>query len=142
LEYQKVENNFIIKLTNGDDIFQSIYQVVNAESIDSAWINGLGACENVVIGSFPISEKKYLKKKLNGDYEIISLVGNLSYKDNLPFLHLHITLSDHDCNVFGGHLFSATVTATCEIILFGMNKKINRKIDEFTGLHLLDLNCG
>ena len=139
MEYQKVDNNYLIRLKNGDEIFESIYTVVKKEQIDSAWINGLGACENVVIGSFPISKKKYIKKKLNGDYEIINLVGNLSCKEKSPFLHLHVTLSDHDCNVYGGHLFTATITATCEIILFEINKKTNRKYDKFTGLYLLDL---
>ena len=43
--------------------------------------------------------------------ELVSFEGNITLKDNQPFLHAHVVLSDHDMNTFGGHLFETTIAA-------------------------------
>ena len=50
-------------------------------------------------------------------YEIASLLGNVMVVDNTPFVHEHIVLGSKAGRVYAGHLYEATVTATCEVII-------------------------
>ena len=60
---------------------------------------------------------------IKGEFELTSLVGNITIKNGNPFVHIHVNVSDEACNAYGGHLFSGTITATGELIIFLSNKK-------------------
>jgi len=55
--------------------------------------------------------------------------------------HVNGTKVDEECNAYGGHLFSGTITATCEMIIMISQNKLLRKMNDHIGLHLWDLNC-
>jgi len=64
-------------------------------------------------------------------------VGNVSLKDNSPFVHAHITLADKKANAYGGHLASGTVVFACEFMLEVFDGPVlQRDFDETTGLFL------
>ena len=130
MEYKRLEDILLVKLERGDDMFSSLYNVIKKEKINFAWINGIGAFEQVSLGAYCLEKK---------DYEIISLQGNCTIKDKEPFLHIHATISDEKCQVFAGHLFSAIITLTCELVFFLSDAKINRVRDNDIGLSLWDL---
>jgi predicted DNA-binding protein with PD1-like motif len=54
-------------------------------------------------------------------------------------LHTHVTLADLDGHVRGGHLFAATVHVTLELVLWPGRARIERGMDEATGLNLWKL---
>ena len=70
---------------------------------------------------------------------IISLNGNISEVDGSPFVHIHIIIGDSDYRTFGGHLGSAIVGITCEIILTMTDDVINRKLNDEFKLNFWDL---
>ena len=113
------KNNDIVyvRMDEGEEIMDSIYKIINKYDIVSGWINGIGAMENIRIGSYDISKKDYHEVDFKGDYELTSLIGNITQKQENPFVHAHITMSDHKCRAFGGHLFYATITATGEFFI-------------------------
>ena len=85
---------------------------------------------------YSIKDKKYHRKQFIGEFELTSLIGNITLKEGLPFSHTHITFSDTNYNVFGGHLFDAKITAAGEFIVqFGFDD-LNRKMDRNIGLPL------
>ena len=45
-----------------------------------------------------------------GKFEIVSLTGTLGCDDK-P--HVHMSISDADCNVFGGHVVEGSKVANC-----------------------------
>ena len=101
----------------------------------NAWINGIGAIDNVEVGYMDVENKKYQKRNFDEYYELLSLIGNITYRDGVPFVHTHVTFSDTEYNVFGGHLFDANITATGEIILSLADSKIDRVYNENIGIH-------
>ena len=142
MTYTKLDDKIIIRLARGKNIFTDLYKILTRESVKSAWINGIGAIENVEVGSYDLKNKRYNRIKLEGVYELISLMGNLSYKEGEPFLHLHVNLSDHECKTYGGHLFNADINATGEFIIYILNVHSSRVYNENIGLHLLEFeNC-
>ena len=133
----KEEKNIIyVRLEKGEEILSSFYEIVKKHNITSGWINGIGAICDVQIGSYNLKGKDYNKVNLEGDYELISLMGNISQKNNDPFLHLHVTLSDEKCIAYGGHLFSAKILATGEFFIKKTESMIPREYDDNIGLYL------
>ena len=141
MKYKVETEKILVSLENGEEVMDSIYQIVTKETISFGWINGIGAMENITLGSYNLRKKGYIKKVLSGEFELTSLIGNISTKEGNPFVHIHVNLSDEECNAYGGHLFSATITATCEIIIFISDNHLYRQESEDIGLYLWNLEC-
>ncbi len=135
MKYRKVGEKIFVSLQSGDLINKSLTEISVKENISNAWINGIGAIDSVEVGYMDVVNKKYQKRNFNDNYELISLIGNISIKDGVPFVHTHITFSDTEYKVFGGHLFDAKITATGEIILTVADSKIDRQFNENVGIH-------
>ena len=140
MEYNKNKNHILLRLENGDEIMNSITEIAVKENINFASITGIGAVNNVEIGLFDFKSKQYKRDRLDGEYELTSLLGNVSMKDRKQFVHIHVNISDQNYKVFGGHLFSANITATGEIIIKVLEANVNRKYDKNIGLYLWDLS--
>ncbi|ESP02859.1 hypothetical protein LOTGIDRAFT_110886 [Lottia gigantea] len=69
---------------------------------------------------------------IKGPFEIVSLVGTLSGGDGG---HLHISLSDVEGKVIGGHVIGNLIVHTTAEILIGECKhtEFNREMDSQTG---------
>jgi predicted DNA-binding protein with PD1-like motif len=135
VKYRKVGEKIFVSLKTGDLINKSLTEISVKENISNAWINGIGAIDSVEVGYMDVVNKKYQKRNFNDNYELISLIGNITIKDGVPFVHTHITFSDTEYKVFGGHLFDAKITATGEIILTVADSKIDRQFNENVGIH-------
>ena len=140
MQYRLEEDKILVSLERGDEILHSIYTVADEVDIKFGWINGIGAAKNITLGSYPMEIKNYIKKEFKGEFELTSLMGNISTKDGNSFVHIHANISDEECNGYGGHLFSGTITATGELIIFLSNSVINREKSSNIGLYLWNLN--
>tara|TARA_Y100001970_G_scaffold50742_1_gene64220 strand:+ start:35019 stop:35453 length:435 start_codon:yes stop_codon:yes gene_type:complete len=140
MKYRLENKKVLVVLEKGEEIFESLYEIIKKLDIKFGWINGIGAASNIILGAYPSSTKEYIKKKFKGEFELASIMGNITTKEDNPFIHIHATISDEECNAFAGHLFTATVSVTCEIILNISNKSIVRKECNEVGLYLWDFN--
>ena len=59
MTYTKLDDKIIIRLARGENIFTDLYKILTRESVKSAWINGIGAIENVEVGSYDLKNKRY-----------------------------------------------------------------------------------
>lgn len=139
MQFRKDKKAFVIKLSKGEKIVESLTEFCRKNKIDFAVFYGIGAVLNADIGFYDLKKKSYFFKKINKPLEITSLIGNISLLNKKHALHAHITLSDERMRAIGGHLKEATVGGTCEIILVEFKTKIKRTYDEETGLNLWDL---
>ena len=44
MNYLRDNNNIFVSLEEGDEVFESLYKVIDSEKIETGWINGLGTC--------------------------------------------------------------------------------------------------
>lgn len=139
MKAKKFGNHWIIRLEIGEDIVEQLQLFCEKENILLGTIQGIGAIDNVTIGLFDPQKGEYYSKTLEGDYEVTSLLGNVSSNDGKPYLHMHITFGDHNYNIHGGHLNRAIVSATCEIFIETISGNVERFKDPTLGLNLLDL---
>lgn len=61
--------------------------------------------------------------------ELLSLIGDVALKDGEPQIHAHLVVGRADGTAHGGHLLSATVRPTCELILTENPKHLQKQID-------------
>ncbi|MFG1485963.1 PPC domain-containing DNA-binding protein [Halobacteriovorax sp. RZ-1] len=139
MQYIKQEECYLIKLYKDEDLFTSLEEFAAAEKLGAGMLKGIGALKDVELGFYHLDTKTYDRKEFKGDFELLSLDGNLSHLDGKPFFHIHTVLGDEDFSCKGGHLFRATVAVTTEIYFFPIVQKIERKMDEEIGLNLLSL---
>ena len=123
-------------LAKGDNINKTFESFAEVKGVGCAWLNGIGALENPEIGYYSLEDKSYHRKTFKGEYELTSLIGNITLKEGKPFSHTHITFSDTEFRVFGGHLFNANITAAGEFIMQFGSDEINRQINAEIGLPL------
>ena len=133
----RIDNSRVLMtLAKGDYINRTFESFSEIKGVGCAWINGIGALENPKIGYYSINDKSYHRKHFNGEFELTSLIGNITIKEGKPFAHTHITFSDTNYQVFGGHLFDTKITAAGEFIMQIWNKNIIRKMNHGIGLPL------
>ena len=136
MNYKIEKEKIFISLDPGDKINENLEKVAVLESIQSAWMSGIGAISDIEIGYFDPAKKDYAHRKFEGEFELISLLGNISLKEGKHFAHTHITFSDTMYRVYGGHLFDAKITAAGEFVMIPGKKNINRKLSPEIGIHL------
>src|SRR3989304_8913576 len=94
----------------------------------------VGALKEAKLRMAGATPKKQKIKNLKGDYEIVSVEGTLSADD----CHVHISISDKDGKVVGGHLKEGVVAFTAEVSLLELpDRKFLRKFDKETGFEEL-----
>lgn len=137
MDYRKFGNKYVVRLEKGEEIVSSLKELSRKEKISLGRISGIGAVGEAEIGYFETKIKEYHSKVLKGDMEILNLNGNISEMNNEVYLHLHITIADDNLNAVGGHLNSAIISATGEIVIDVIEGKVDRELDEDIGLNLI-----
>ena len=96
----------------------------------------LGVVNKIDIGVFDTTNKTYHSNQFEGTFEIVSLLGTLTQMNGEPYLHAHMSMGDMQGNMLGGHLTSAVVSATAEIVLHLIPGTVDREFNEKIGLNL------
>lgn len=134
--YKRSGNAIILRPELGEDIVECLKRLMNEEGLLSASVVGIGGTSDAKIGLYDLDKKKYDFRQVNKFSEITSIVGNLSRKNGEPYVHLHVTLFNED-GLTGGHLASATISATAEIYVTATDIKVEREAYEPLGLNHL-----
>lgn len=136
MKYCKSGSHYVVRIDRGEEVIEQLTEFCRQENIPSAGVYGIGAADRVVIGLYSVANRQYRKTELTGEMEITSLVGNISQKDQEPYLHLHINVCNQEMKILGGHLNECRISATCELIVTPGEGGIGREFDPQTGLNL------
>ncbi len=137
MEFRKVGDKYIIRLEKGEELVATLKDFCTAQGIKLGYINGIGAVGKATIGLFETGTKTYHSTELVGDHEISGLMGNITTMKGETYLHLHACLSNAKYETLGGHLNSAVVSATAEIVIQAMDGEVDRAFSDEIGLNLL-----
>ncbi len=136
MEYRRFGDTLVIRIDKGEEIIQSLRLAAEKEQVRLAVVEALGAVDDFTVGVFDTVEKQYHANHFSGAYEIVSLTGTVTTQDGKFYAHLHMSAGDREGKVFGGHLNSATVSATCEMVVRALDGEVERQFDEKVGLNL------
>ena len=130
----------VARLMPGEDLLDSVKELVKKHDIKAGLVNIIGALNKITLGYFDIEKKDYNVKTFEDDFELVSCMGNISYKEGEPIVHLHIALGRGDYGIIGGHLSQPSIISiTAEIYIYEINIKLERATDPDTNLSLLNL---
>ena len=80
----------MVSINTGEKVVETLKEFCKDNNIKLGTISGIGAVKKATIGFYNLETKKYYPKELNGDYEITSLLGNISTMNGEVYLHLHV----------------------------------------------------
>lgn len=135
MNHRAQDNKIMLRIDKGEYINKTILDVASYYNLKFGWINGLGAIMDPELGYYDLKNKEYIKKTIIGEFELTSLIGNLTLKEGDLFVHSHITFSDINFNAYGGHLFDCKIAVAGEFLIFRSPTEINRKYDDEIGLY-------
>jgi hypothetical protein len=141
---------YFTRFRPGEDLFKRIAEVCKENSMERAVIlSGIGSLCDVAFRDLktgielPVNVDKTNLIKEYGPFELLTLEGSVvplvgefgALKHGDPVLHLHATLGTAYGNIFGGHLFEATIFTTTEIFIAKVkNSSVKKKQSTVTGL--------
>lgn len=140
MEYKKVGKCVVARIDKGEEILSVIEKIAVKETVMLGRISAIGAVNKVKLGLFKTKDKEYLSKEYKGDFEIVSLAGNISTMTGNSYIHAHLIIADSEQKCFGGHCNYAYVSATCELIIDiisdNENEGLDREFSDEIGLNL------
>ena len=136
MEYRRFGDTLVLRIDKGEEIIQSLRLAAEKEQVRLAAVEALGAVDDFTVGVFDTVEKQYHANHFSGAFEIVSLTGTVTTQDGKFYAHLPMSAGDREGKVFGGHLNSATVSATCEMVVRVLDGEVERQFDEKVGLNL------
>lgn len=130
MQYANEGNYYVLKVEDGENLFESLEKFMKTEAISSGVIlAGIGMLMEFELGYF--DGKDYHKEKYKNPHELVSMKGTIA--DGI--LHIHASLANERYELIGGHLFSATTFILNEIFIQKLEKvKMRRVKNQKTGL--------
>lgn len=131
---------FVVILDTGDEILSSLESVAQTQHLAASSFKAIGALSEVELGWFNWETKRYQTAvKLKEQVELLSLIGDIALKDGKPQIHAHLVVGRKDGTAHGGHLQSAIVRPTCEIVITESSQHLQKEIDPESGIALIRL---
>lgn len=131
------ERTFALVFERGDEVIAPIENFAAQQGLGASRITAIGAFEKAELGYFDWPRKDYERIAVDEQVEVLSLVGDIALDQGRPKLHLHAVLGRRDGSTIGGHLLSATVRPTLEVLLVDSPAWLRREHDPVSGLALI-----
>jgi predicted DNA-binding protein with PD1-like motif len=134
------ERTFALIYETGDEVVALLQEFAHKHKPRSAHFTAIGAFRDAVLAYFDWDTKKYNDIPVNEQVEVLALAGDLAWtNDGEPVIHAHVVIGRADGSARGGHLKTAHVRPTLELILVEDPKHLERRHDPETGLTLIRL---
>jgi predicted DNA-binding protein with PD1-like motif len=129
---------FILVLSSGDSLIESITQCAKDAKLMGASVSGVGQLHNPVLAYFSSDPKaKPTLSTFDGFFELASLNGDITNNSGKYYTHLHTTLADKKFHGIAGHVNDAKVGLTAEITIIPLFAPLERTVDPKTGFGLI-----
>ena len=104
-----VKKVHVVRFPEGKDLMKEIKRYCEEKKIKSGMINVIGALKNATLGYFDTRVRKYIKKEIDEQCELISAMGNISTLKDETFIHVHALLGSKNFDTIGGHLIRGEI---------------------------------
>jgi uncharacterized protein len=104
----------LVRLARGSDLLKGLTEAAQKLGLEAATVQAIGAVDDLTVAFFEPEHKEYEPLRFDEHFEITSSLGNVSLKDGQPFVHVHVTASDREGRVVGGHLLEGSTVFLIE----------------------------
>lgn len=123
----------------GDDVLDELKRLCEREGIAAAAISGIGGFLEATLAYYDMEAKRYEPIEVREQVEVLSFLGNVTEYEAAPKLHVHCIVGRRDGATIGGHLLSATVRPTLELLIHELPAVLRRADRPEIGIPLIDL---
>ena len=125
------------RLEYDKDLLAQINLFCLENNINKGYISVLGALKKDNLGYYNQESKKYQSFEINKPVEIVNCYGNISIKDQKPFAHIHLIVSDDKGNTKAGHTMPGCIIFAGEVYIHQVEgPDLIRDYNDLTGLPL------
>lgn len=135
------QKTYALIFDKGDEVLAGLKEFAEQQRLSASQFTAIGAFSEVVLGYFDRTKKAYKKIPIQEQVEVLTLAGDISLKpDGDVQVHAHVVVGKSDGTAHGGHVLSAMVFPTLEVILTEAPAYLRRQKDEETGLALINID--
>lgn len=133
------EQTYAVILETGDEVSSCLNAFAKQAGLQSASFKAIGALSRATLAFFDWEQKEYLPIEVDEQVEVASLMGDVAVgPDGQPAVHIHAVLGKRDGSAVAGHLKTAIVRPTLEVILTESPRHLRKRHDPETGLAFID----
>jgi uncharacterized protein len=128
---------FVGRLATGSDLVEEIERFCAEQGITAGQVTVIGAVRRARYAYYEQDDHRYRELETDTHHEITGFVGNVSLRDDRPFLHAHATFADASGATVGGHLLAGIEVFAAEVMIRELGDvSLVRMPDQETGLAL------
>ena len=124
-------------LHDGEDLLEAIEAAATKAEVHSGVFFLLGALDKVRFGFYSEATGTFEPIDIERQVDITSCIGSLADEDGRLVIHAHMTVSDDEGRVYGGHVLKGCrIWMRAELVIFQI-EGLKRSYNAATGLHVL-----
>jgi uncharacterized protein len=128
---------FVGRLETGSDLVAEIERHCLEQGVLAAQVTVIGAVRRARFAYYDQNDRRYRELESTTHHEVVGFTGNVSLKDDKPFLHAHATFADAAGATIGGHLLRGCEVYAAEVMIREISGvSLVRVFDDETGLSL------
>src|SRR2546430_13392718 len=130
---------FAVVMDKGDEATEELTRFARENGVTGAGLTAVGACREATLAYFDRQEMTYQDIPVTEQVEVLSFVGDIALQGADQTVHAHAVMGLRDGSTIGGHVRRAVVWPTLEVIVTESPVHLRKRVDEETGLALIDL---
>ena len=138
LSHVEQAREYAVIFGTGDEAFSGLLEFAEKYHITSAHFTAIGALNGATLAWFDPQRKMYKKISVNGQQEVISMIGDIALYKGKPVVHTHMVVGGSDGTTRGGHVLAAFVSPTLEVMVIVDPIAMHKRFDPETDLTLID----
>jgi uncharacterized protein len=132
------ERVFALIFDTGEEPIAGLTRFAEERDLKASSFTAIGAFSEATLGYFDWEKKDYERIAVAEQTEVLALVGDIALEgEKRKKVHAHVVLGKRDGAACGGHLLSARVRPTLEVILTENPGYLRRVHDPRSGLALI-----
>ena len=138
LSHGEQAREYAVIFGTGDEAFSGLLEFAEKYHVTSAHFIAIGALNGGTLAWFDPQRKMYKKIPINGQQEVISMLGDIALYKGKPVVHTHMVVGGSDGTTRGGHVLAAYVSPTLEVMVTVDPLAMHKRFDPETDLTLID----
>lgn len=127
----------IVRFDQDEEVISGISRFAAEHNIHAAWLSAIGSSKEAELGYYTLEEKEYVSKRFTEALELVEASGTIALHEGKPVVHIHGVLSRTTYETIGGHIHVLVANATVEVFIHKIAGRVQRELDQQTGLKLL-----
>ena len=129
----------LLVFDTGDEVVEVLTGWAVENRLPASSFTGVGAFRRATLGFYDLDAQEYAPIEVDEQVELLSLAGDITLDgDSGRKLHGHVVCGRRDGSTVGGHLLSAEVRPTLELVVTVSETHLRRRHDPASGLALID----